>query len=98
ATARDGDRNAGAAFTGGSGEMRWPQPWFARGRAGVGVLGDATAKGGSDVGRCRPAATEGPCCGGAAANGRARPGGAGGGTRSPRKRARRKETAVIGPR
>src|SRR5262244_3790780 len=93
-TARDGDRNAGAAFTWGGGEMRRPQPRFARGRAGVGVLGDAAAKGGSDVGRCWFAATEGPCRSGAAANGRACADAA----RTPRKQNRRKETAVIRPR
>src|SRR5262249_5748233 len=69
AIARDGDRNAGAAFAGRSGEMRWSQPRFARRRAGVGILGDAAAKGGSDVGCGRPAATEESCGGGAAANG-----------------------------
>src|SRR5262249_12653569 len=69
AIARDGDRNAGATVGGGSGEMRRSQPRFARGGTGGGVLGDAAAKGRSDVGRGRPAATEEPCRGGAAANG-----------------------------
>src|SRR5262249_16755923 len=69
AIARDGDRNAGAAVGGGSGEMRWSQPRLARGRTGVGILGDTAAKGGSDVGRGRPAATEESCRGRTAANG-----------------------------
>ena len=59
AAARDGDRHAGAAVGRRSGEMRRPQPGLARSRARLGILGDAAAEGGGDVGRRRPAAHEG---------------------------------------
>src|SRR5262249_19883533 len=97
-TARDGDRNAGAAFTGGGVEMRRPQPRLARGRAGVGALGEAAAKRGTEVGRWRAAATERAVGGGAAANGRGSARAARGAARNPRKQDARKETAVIRPR
>src|SRR5262249_12640871 len=59
AAARAGDRSSGTAVAGRGGEVRRPQPRPARGRAGVGVLGYAAAKGRGHVGRRWTAANEG---------------------------------------
>ena len=49
----------GPLSAGRGGEMRRPQSRLARSRARLGILGDAAAEGGGDVGRRRPAAHEG---------------------------------------
>jgi hypothetical protein len=68
AAARDGDRHPGAAVARRGGEMRRAQSRLARGRARLGILGDAAAEGRGDVGGGRPAAHEGIGRGGAAAD------------------------------